>query len=168
MTVSELLPRKKKNPPAVSRPAAAVQESRDPFFTLHREMNRLFDDIWNGFAAPAGLASEHIGGPSVDLSETDEAYTLSAELPGVDESDIEILYTDNTVTLRGEKRLEREDGQRHYSERYYGRFERRIPLAVEIDDARAQATFRNGVLTVVLPKSVEAQRAVRRIPIAAK
>jgi HSP20 family protein len=167
MTVSELLSRRKNRAPAPNRAGTAVAENRDPLLTLHREMNRLFDDIWSGFA-PSVPAFAGIAAPNVDLVETDEAYTITAELPGVDEKDIEILFADNVVTLRGEKKSEREDEQRQLSERYYGRFERRIPLAVEIDDEHVEATFKNGVLTVVLPKSKDAQRAVRRIPLTSK
>ena len=77
---------------------------------------------------------------------------VTAEVPGLDEKDIEVLLNDGVLTLKGEKRSENEDKDRQFSERYYGRFERRIPLGVEIAEDKVDAHFKNGVLTVTLPK----------------
>lgn len=141
------------------------RDENDPFMTLHREMNRLFDDIFRGFeSAPSG-STGRAGWPSVEVTESDKDIRISAELPGLDEKDVEVLMNEGILTIRGEKRSEMEDKGRTFSERYYGRFERRIPLAWEIEEDKVEASFRNGVLTVILPKSAKAAAQVKRIAI---
>ncbi len=116
-------------------------------------MNRLFDDVFRGLGSgfpPLSRASAFGGGwPSIDISDT--------------EKDIEVLLDDGVLTLKGEKKSEIED--RQFSERFYGRFERRIPLGYEVKDDNVDARFQNGVLTVTLPKSEKAQSQVKRIAI---
>ena len=90
---------------------------------------------------------------------------MSAELPGLEEKDVEVLLEDGLLTLRGEKSSTTEDRERQFSERVYGRFERRIPLPSCIDEAAVEAGFHNGVLTVTLPKTEAAQAQVKRIPL---
>jgi HSP20 family protein len=102
------------------------------------------------------------------MVETDEDFRVSAELPGVDGTDIEVLLTeDNTLTIRGEKKIEDEDRERRLHERFYGRFERRISLPDEVEADKVEASFKNGVLTVKLPRSAKAKESVRRIPLQA-
>ena len=101
----------------------------------------------------------------MDLAETDKEVTVTADLPGMEEKDVELVLQDGLLTLRGEKRSETEDQDRQFSERYYGRFERRIPLDVEVQADKAEARFKNGVLTVTLPKNPEAQSKAKRISI---
>lgn len=140
--------------------AAAVS----PFFTLRREMDRLFDDAFRGF----GLSAFGQGGlswPQVEVVERDKEVRVTAELPGLEEQDVELRVEDNVLILRGEKRTEFDDAERQYSERSYGRFERRLALPAEVDEESASATFRNGVLTVTLPKTERARQRTRRIPI---
>jgi HSP20 family protein len=86
----------------------------------------------------------------------------------MDEKDVELLVSDNVLTIRGEKKEEVDDKERHFSERYYGRFERRIPLPFDVEDGRAEASFQNGVLTVSLPKPAGAEAKTKRIPVNAK
>ncbi|WP_313434776.1 Hsp20/alpha crystallin family protein [Novosphingobium sp.] len=140
-----------------------------PLLSLHREMNRLFDNVFRGFGVPplAGL-DRAAGWPHVELGETDREIRVTAELLGLDEKDVEITVEDGALTLRGEKRSEVEDKDRGYTERSYGRFERRIGLPQGIDRDQAGATFRNGVLTVTLPKTDAANENVRRIPVNGK
>ncbi len=90
---------------------------------------------------------------------------MNAEVPGLDEKDIEVLLDDGVLTLKGEKRSETEDKDKQFSERFYGRFERRIPLGVEVEQDKIAARFKNGVLSIVLPKSAKAQSQVKRIAI---
>ncbi|TIV07939.1 MAG: Hsp20/alpha crystallin family protein, partial [Mesorhizobium sp.] len=90
---------------------------------------------------------------------------VTAEVPGLEQKDIEVLFDDGVLTLRGEKRSETDDKDRQFSERYYGRFERRIPVGYEVKEDEVEARFRNGVLTVTLPKSEKAQSQVKRIDI---
>ena len=145
------------------------REEGDPFLTLHREMNRLFDDVFRGFdIAPFGSfggMGRMAGWPSVEVSETDKDIRVSAELPGLEEKDVEVLMGDGVLTIRGEKKSE--DKEHAFSERYYGRFERRIPLAWEVEEDKVEASFKNGVLTVTMPKSAQAASHVKRIAISA-
>jgi len=144
--------------------------ARDPFSSFRREMDRLFDD----FFAPAETRSFAGGGnggvgisPSIDLDETEKVFELTAELPGLDQKDVELALRDNAIVLSGEKRQERQEGEggRRWSERSFGRFERVIPLPEEVDADKVAATFRNGVLKVTLPKNPKAQDKTRRIEI---
>jgi HSP20 family protein len=145
------------------------REGGDPFMTLHREMNRLFDDVFRGFdMAPFGSLggmSRMASWPTVEVAETDHEVRVSAELPGMDQNDVEVLMNDGVLTIRGEKKSEVEDKERAFSERYYGRFERRLPLAWEVEEDKVNASFKNGVLTVTLPKSPKSSAQVKRIAI---
>ena len=153
-------------------PTQYRSNEQDPLVSLQRDMNRLFDDVFRSFDSrlPAMGAFGSFGGlgapwPSVEITDTDKEIRVTAEVPGLEEKDIEVLLDGDVLTLRGEKRSETEDKDRHFSERVYGRFERRIPLGVEVEENRIEARFRNGVLTVVLPKTEQAQSQVKRIPI---
>jgi HSP20 family protein len=106
--------------------------------------------------------------PSVEVAETDKDVRIVAELPGMDEKDVEVTVDDDVLTIRGEKKAEMEDKERRFSERYYGHFERRIPLPFEVEDDKAEASFANGVLTVTLPKSPKAETKTKRIAIKGK
>lgn len=140
-------------------------DNSSPFLALHRDMNRLFDEAFRSFGAVTPFAgTSSFGWPSVEISETESEVKVTAELAGLDEKDVEVQVEDNVLTLRGEKRTETEDKERRYTERSYGRFERRLALG-EVDEERATATFKNGVLTVTLPKLREARDSARRIPI---
>ncbi|MEE1612983.1 Hsp20/alpha crystallin family protein [Microvirga sp. CF3016] len=142
------------------------REEGDPFMTLHREMNRLFDDVFRGFdMAPFGPVGRMARWPHVEVVESDKDVRISAELPGLEDKDVEVLMGDGVLTIRGEKKSEIEDKERAFSERLYGSFERRIPLAWEVEDDKIDASFKNGVLTVTLPKSAESSPQVKRIAI---
>ncbi|MGY4285675.1 HSP20 family protein [Bradyrhizobium sp. LM2.7] len=145
---------------------APVRDSFDPFLTLHREMNRLFDDVFRGFAGSnlSPMMEGRFGWPKVELSETDKMLTVTAELPGLTEKDVEVEVANGVLTLRGEKKAERNGEGRYFTERYYGAFERQIPLE-DVEEDKAEASFKNGVLTVSLPKSDKPREGVRRIAI---
>src|ERR1700757_4485867 len=144
------------------------QEPFDPFLTLHREMNRLFDDVFRGFGPLSRVGSPlmegQLGWPRLELSETDKAVTVSAELPGLSEQDVQVEIANGVLSIRGEKKAERSDQSKFVSERYYGSFQRQIPLE-GIEEDKAQAEFKNGVLTVTIPKSEQSTRNVKRIAI---
>jgi HSP20 family protein len=162
MNMRDLIPWSRNQQTTPSR----YREEGDPFMTLHREMNRLFDDVFRGFdLAPLGSAGRMAGWPSVEVIENDKDVRICAELPGLDEKDVEVLMGDGVLTIRGEKKSEVEDKERAFSERYYGRFERRIPLAWEVDEDKINASFRNGVLTVTMLKSAQAGSHVKRIAV---
>lgn len=138
-------------------------EADNPVLTLHREMNRMFDDVLRGFNAPFGGGLIRTSGPSLDVDETDKEYRVTAELPGLGKDDVEIICQEGLLTIRGEKQGEKREG-RGVSERWFGQFERQLSLP-DADENRAQASFRDGLLTITLPKTERAQQKVRRIPI---
>jgi HSP20 family protein len=146
----------------------AVQrnDGGNPFLALHREMNRLFDDAFRSFDL-SPLGSPAMNWPSVELNETDKEVKVVAELPGLEQNDVEVELADGVLTISGEKKSETEDKERLFTERYYGRFERRIPVD-EVDQDKVAASFKNGVLTVTLPKSPTARQKVKRIAINGK
>jgi HSP20 family protein len=168
MSVRDLIPWGRNN--GNQLPRVFRDDDRDPFLSLHREVNRLFDDVFRGFDSrlPAlGRLSSFGGGgwPSVEVSDGEKDIRVTAEVPGLEEKDVEVLLEDDVLTLKGEKRSETEDKDRQFSERFYGRFERRIPLGYEVEDDKVSADFRNGVLTVTLPKTEKAQTKAKRIAI---
>ncbi len=146
-----------------NRHLPAAQESFDPLLTLHREMNRLFDDVLRGFDAP-GLWSGRTGWPHLVVEDVDGAYRVTAELPGLDEKEVEVLMQDGVLVLRGEKRAEIQDRNRAFSERVYGCFERRLALD-DVDESRITAQFHNDVMTIKAPKSAQSQARAKQIPI---
>ncbi len=128
------------------------------FMRLQEEMNRLFDNFLDSpFQGGMELASDDALGftPVVDVKETKKDIRVTAELPGVDEKDLDVRLDGNALTLRGEKREEKteKDGDWTHSECCYGSFIRTIPFAVEIDANRVEASFKKGVLKVTLPKA---------------
>lgn len=144
---------------------APARDNYDPFLTLQREMNRLFDDVFRGFGTGLSpLMEGRFGWPKVELSETDKTLTVSAELPGLTEKDVQVEIANGVLTVRGEKKAERSGEGRFFTERYYGAFERQIPLE-GVEEDKAEASFKNGVLTVSLPKSEKAREGVKRIAI---
>ena len=163
MTMRDLIPWGRSSASAPSR-----YEDVNPFVSLRREVDRLFEDAFRGFEGLpgfAGLTGRGVTWPSLEVSESETEIRISAELPGLEEKDVEVLLGDGVLTLRGEKKSESEDKERQFSERYYGRFERRIALPSEVEADQVRASFRNGVLTVMLPKSAKAQEHVKRIPV---
>jgi HSP20 family protein len=164
MSVRDLIPwGRSTNAPL---PSTMRTEPMSPFLQLHREMNRLFDDVFSGFGAGMpGLASRGLGWPNVEMVETEQGLRVSAELPGLDEKDVELTIDDGVLTLRGEKRAETTDKERGYSERSYGRFERVLALPFAVEEDKAEASFKNGVLSVTLPRSAKAPEHGRRIAI---
>jgi HSP20 family protein len=142
----------------------------DPFLTLHREMNRLFDDVLRGAPASAGGQGGGQGGvllaPQMDVSETDRDVRIQAELPGVSENDIEVALDDDVLTIRAEKKQERKEEREgvHFSERSFGTFQRSLRLPFQVDPDQVQASFENGVLRVTVPKTQPQERS-RRIQV---
>ncbi|MDR6306671.1 HSP20 family protein [Nitrobacter vulgaris] len=166
MSVRDLIPWGRSNHQV---PTVFRDDDRNPFLSLHREMNRLFDDVFRGFdgrlPAFGSLSSFNGAWPNVEISDSEKEIKVTAEIPGLEEKDVEVLLDDGVLTLRGEKRSEIEDKEKQFSERFYGHFERRIPLGVEVEEDKIEAHFKNGVLNVVLPKSPKAQSQVKRIAI---
>jgi len=134
-----------------------------PLFDLHRQINRLFDDLFDSGPLARFGGGTGTGWPQLEIEQHEDRIQVVAELPGVEEKDVELTIEEGVLTLSGEKRSERRD-ENGYSERSYGRFERRIALPSNVDEERCSAEFRNGVLTVTLPRS-EAKARGRRIPL---
>ncbi len=161
------------------RPAPAPAEWH-PFETLRREVDRLFDDFGVGrWRSPlfARSSSEFDPfwrteitwpkAPAVDVAETDKAYEVTAELPGMDESNIEVKLADDVLTIKGEKKEEKEEKKKDYyvSERRFGSFQRSFTVPAGVDVSRIEANFKNGVLIVTLPKNAQAQKTEKKIEI---
>jgi HSP20 family protein len=150
-----------------------------PFENLRREIDRLFDDFHVGsWRSPFGRTAfdlepfwrgEVSGGraPAVDVVDKDNAYEITAELPGMDESNIDVKFADGTLTIKGEKREDKEEKKKdyHLSERRYGTFQRAFGVPEGVDVEKIEANFKNGVLTVTLPKTPEAQKSEKKIAI---
>ena len=148
-----------------------------PFERMRREMDRLFDEFdWRPFRRSVfdiePLWRRELtwtATPAVDIVERDKAYEVTAELPGMDENNIEVKVASGMLTIKGEKKEEKEEKRKDYyhSERRYGSFERRFQIPEGVDTSKIEASFKKGVLTVTLPKSPEAQAAEKKITVKA-
>jgi HSP20 family protein len=132
---------------------------RDPFLDLHREVNRLFDDSFRNLRESGGGVS--VLNPKVDVCPTDDGWEITAELPGVDEKDIDLSLDGDMLTISGEKRDERKDDNNRFVERSYGSFTRSFQLPFAPDPDKITADCDRGVLTIKLPKGVEQERSKR-------
>jgi HSP20 family protein len=147
-----------------------VREGDSTLNSFQQRMNDLFDDFFHGFnLASPGVLDECVGAfrPSIDVKEGEKEIVVKAELPGLEEKDIEVLLSDDTLTIKGEKKEEKEDkGKNYYHlERSYGSFHRVIPLPAEVESNKVAATFKNGVLSIVLPKTERARVTGKKITI---
>lgn len=117
---------------------------------LRDEMNKLFGNFFDDLDWRVSYWT-----PSIDIVEEDDKLRLTAELPGVDKKDVKINIQNNVLTIEGEKRQQNEDKKdnSHYSERFYGKFRRSFTLPAEVESEKVDAEYRDGVLTVTLPKS---------------
>ena len=155
--------------PEPSQPAPS--RYADPFAQMRAEMDRVFDSFLGRGALrmPAlfggGQAATMM--PSIDVRETDGEVIVEAELPGAEEKDVDVTVRDGVLTIKGEKKSEREEKKQdyHLMERSYGSFERSFRLPDSIDEERIAAHFDKGVLKVTLPKRPEVARSEKRIPI---
>lgn len=149
----------------------ASESGSNPLVALQRDINHVFDDFWDKVENGWNGRSDVVGtfGPSTDVTETDKSVNVSIELPGMTEKDIDISLSSDVMTIRGEKKVEHEEERKgvYMAERSYGSFYRTVPLPAGVDTDKADAKFKNGVLTVSLPKTAEAQAKVKRIPVKA-
>jgi HSP20 family protein len=145
-----------------STQASQVEES-SPLLSLHRQMNRLFDDFFRDFDLRLPRNGWSLGWPSVEVKEDDKAVRIVAELPGLEEKDIDVSLRDGVLTLRGEKKAENDNPL--YNERWHGQFSRSFDVGSEVDPDKVSASFKNGVLTVTLEKLPETQSRTRKIAI---
>lgn len=149
------------------RTQAPSKDNGDVFSAMQREMNRIFEKF-NGendlskFESSLGDWS-----PKVNVADTERELQVTAELPGVEEKDVEVTVDNGALTIKGEKKAEKEEKGKNYyrAERSFGSFERVLPLSRDIVQDKVEATFKNGVLTVKLPKTAEAIQAKKKIPV---
>jgi HSP20 family protein len=137
-----------------------------PFEGL-REFDRLLDEMWRMPMLARPERGEGYLTPRMDFAEDDKEVRLYVELPGLDENDVEVLVGEDAVTIKGEKKVEKEEEGKGYAfrERAFGAFYRRIPLDVDVAIDKVEAKFENGLLTVTLPKTVVAQAKYKKIPV---
>jgi HSP20 family protein len=169
-----------KVPVKTEKPSPSQLHAWRPFEGLRREIDRLFDDFdgggWPRFArrsffdtVPFTGGGAWVTAPAVDFAETEKGYEVTADLPGMDEKNIEVKYADGVLTIKGEKHEEKEEKQKdyHMHERTFGSFHRALQVPNGIDPDKIEAAFTKGVLKVMLPKSTEAQKAEKKIAIKA-
>ena len=160
--------------------ALTAMQGFEPLARLHREVDRLFDEIEHGFWPSfrssmfdlTPLAGRHFAWSAtlaVDVVEKDKAYEVTAELPGMDEKNIEVKLVNGSLSIKGEKQEEKEEKRKDYylHERSFGSFERTLPMPEGVDTDKIEATFRKGVLTVTLPKKPEAIKPEKKIAVKA-
>ncbi len=141
--------------------------------SLRREIDRMFDSFWRGTEpqpfAPS-IWSFDGAVPAIDQSEDDTAYHVAVELPGIEENDVEVSLVDNDLTIRGERKLDKEEEEQSYylRERARGSFRRSLSFPVQIDENKVKAAFADGVLSITLPKTKEAQKKAMTIAITSK
>ncbi len=142
----------------------------NPFLTLQREMNRMFDSfsrsVFDDSSFFKGRGSGMIS-TKMDIKETDKDIRVSLELPGIEEKDIDVNVSKDLLTVKGEKQAEKDEKKEgyHLIERSFGSFHRSVPLPPGVETDQVEAKFKNGVLNVVLPKSEEAQKETKKVEI---
>ncbi|SCW87651.1 HSP20 family protein [Rhizobium mongolense subsp. loessense] len=144
-----------------------------PFESLRSEIDRVFNEFNPGFFDRTSFsrlpAAYTRGVPAIDFAETDNAYELTAELPGIEANELDVTLTNGILTIKGEKQESKEQTEKEYflSERRYGSFERSLQLPDGVDADKIDASFANGILKVVLAKTPGAQQNGKKISIKA-
>jgi len=159
-------------------PAAAAMQAWRPFESLRREVDRLFEDFTlNPFRLPLRRPAfdlepfwqpdSWVAMPAMDLVERDEAFEMTAELPGLDEKNIEVNVANGVLTVKGQKEEDKVEKKEdfHLRERRFGSFSRSVRVPDTVDPDKIEASFKNGVLKVTLPKKPEAQKPVKKIEV---
>jgi HSP20 family protein len=147
------------------------RESELPIHSMKKQLDTLFEDWTRGLRIPGMFGGEAFQAPRIDVSETDAEIRVTAELPGVEQKDIEVLLTGRQLTVKGEKLSQSEEQKeekgrvRHYSERSYGAFQRMIELPYEADPAAINASFKDGVLSVTVPKPAAIKDQTKKITV---
>lgn len=147
-------------------------EIDNPFAALHRQMSRLFDDFFSDFGLQPWKGWAGFDGgfyPRMDVAETDKEFTITAELPGIEQKDIEISLADGVLTLKGEKKQSSEEKKEGYyhSERSFGAFCRSVALPAEVDEEKVEATYKDGILKIRLPKTESQKARAKKIEVKA-
>ncbi len=171
-----------KLPVKIEKTTTPTPQMWQPFESLRREIDRMFDDFGGGswrspfrgsFFEPFRRGEAALAAlPAVDVTETEKAYEITADLPGIDEKNIDVKFANGVLTIKGEKQDEKEEKEEknkgyYVRERSFGSFERSFEVPDSVDTDKIEATFRKGVLTLTLPKSAEAQKAEKKIAVKA-
>jgi HSP20 family protein len=139
--------------------------------SLHREVDRMFSDFLGGTSLSPFAGSDGNGHlvPRMDIAETDTAYEVTADLPGVEEKDVDVSISNGVLHIKGERRSEKEEKKKNYHkvERSFGSFERAVSLPEGIDEDKIEASFKQGVLKVTLPKSPKSKESEKKISVKA-
>jgi HSP20 family protein len=138
----------------------------DTFTTVQRALQRTLDDVWHGLPATTEAAALPV---RLDVKEDEQAFHVTADLPGLSENEVEVTFDDGLLTIRGEKKIERDEKKDtwHVTERSYGSFARQLTLSANINADKIDAKFEKGVLTIALPKVPAEQTAAKKITIKA-
>jgi HSP20 family protein len=160
MAMRDLIPwnREQSTSPALWR-----DNEWSPVSSFRREMDRLFDDFFRTPTFGSFGSTMSTAWPSLDVQDRDNEVLVTAEVPGMTDKDIELFVDNGMLTIRGEKKGEK--NERGYSERFFGHFERQVPLPTTVDEANCKADFHDGLLTIHLPKTKEAEESRKKIPI---
>ncbi|MCX7984007.1 MAG: Hsp20/alpha crystallin family protein [Bacteroidetes bacterium] len=139
-------------------PARELANFPNEIFNLQREINRMFDSFFRGWRDEEETSLAQWS-PAVDIAEKDDAYIVKVELPGVEKDDVKVTLESNVLTIRGEKKFEKETKKENYHriERCYGSFNRSFTLPSTVKSDKIDATYKDGVLTITLPKAEEAK-----------
>lgn len=149
--------------------------SNQPLLQFHREVDRMFDNLWRnvgmspftGYGQMTNQMADTILKPSVDIAATDNEYTINVEVPGVDRNEVTLELADNRLIIKGEKKSEKKDEQKQYYriERSYGAFRRTLSLPEDADRDGIDASFKDGILTISMPRMAAVQQEGRHIDI---
>ena len=170
----------KSAPKTAAKTPAAKGSEWHPLLDLRREVDHLFDEFTSSL--PFGRRKfdpesfrlfprfHDVTMPAVDVVEEDRRFEITAELPGLSEKDIEVSMSDQSLTIKGEKKQEKEEKKKDFylSERYYGAFRRTFSLPEGVDSDKIDATFKDGILTINLPKTAAARKKEKKVAITAK
>jgi HSP20 family protein len=147
----------------------------DPTLPIHRDIDRLFDHFFRGlypaamrpFGSFPFFEESGILKPKVDLSATEQEYLLTVEIPGVSDKDVSVDISGNTMTIRGEKKQEKEEKEKNYYriERSYGAFQRVLSLPEDVEQGGIKASFKNGVLSITMPRKALPKGEVKQVQI---
>lgn len=160
-------------PVAVKKSSSSQTSTLEPWRSFRSEMDRMFNRFSKRFSFPSRepfwTNDAELTAPAVDLTEDDKTYKVTAELPGMDEKDIDVTVSGGALVIKGEKKEEKEEKDKNYylSERSYGSFRRSFSLPEGVDQDKITANFAKGVLTVTLPKTADAQKAQKKIEVKA-
>lgn len=146
---------------------AQSERNGDPYMALQRHMNRLFDETMRDFRVPAMSYAADALSPDIDVRETAKTFEVVAELPGVEEKDVDVTLADGLLTIKGEKKAVREEKEEGYyfRERTFGTFSRTIEVPFAAEPNQVTAKFDKGVLTVTLPKPPEVAAKAKKIEV---